>query len=1006
MLPSIISLALLPLLAQAQKPQYPPAFPPTPARPMIPATANYAPSVTPNVNDLTAPNAQSKCPGYTASNVKESDKGVTADLTMAGPACNVYGNDIEHLTLDVEYQSKERLAVRIFPKYLAPYNESLYMLSEYLTPLPSQEANASKSTSDLQFTWSNEPSFQFRISRTSSGEVIFDTYGSNIIFEDQFLELTTAMVPNYNIYGLAAYIHSFRLGNNFTQTFWNAYNLDNDQEIDVNGHDTHPMYLETRYGNGTSTSHGVYARNAHGQDWLLRNERVTYRTIGGSFDFYFLSGPTPKQAIAQYHTGIVGTPGMQPYWALGFHQVRWGYQNWTNLQDVIDLYAQQNIQLESVMSDLDYLLVDRIFTLNPGHYDLEPGREFLARLHANGQYWVPILDPNVYIPNPQNASDAYPTYDRGAALNAYVRKDNQSFYEGDEWPGYSVFLDAAPGTNGEKFWTDEIKRFHDLISFDGFWLDVADATSFCTGSCGTGNIANNPAHVPFALPGDPNTSIAVDYRYPEMFQITNASEAASASAAAASQSAAYPSTSATPTPVLGRTLPTPGVRNLTYPPYAINNFLPGHSLQKQVISPDATHNDGPYNSTEYELHNLYGHTSGNATYNALTTLYNGKRPFFILRSTFAGSGQFAGHWGGDTNSKWGNMYYGIPEALQMSIAGIPFFGVETCGFNGNSDEELCTRWMQLSAWYPMYRNHNNRNTIAQEAYIWATTAQSTRIIMNIRYSLLPYTYTLFHQAHTVGQTVLRALAWEFPDEPQLAAVETQFMSGPALLITPVLAPLATTVQGVFPGIAAGTVWYDFYDYQKVNATPGQNVTLDAPITHQPIHIRGGYIIPTQKPGNTTKTSRLNPWNIIVALDEESQASGTLFLDDGISLVQSATKTVDFRFTNDTFYAKPSGQYQDGNPLANITIAGYTGACPRSVCVTIGGRDCGSEASGVKASCDGKALYITGLETITKQAGGAWAEDLVVSLDGPSCGNKQWGQGGGNEGWWNHHEGGW
>lgn len=150
----------------------------------------------------------------------------------------------------------------------------------------------------------------------------------------------------------------------------------------------------------------------------------------------------------------------------------------------------------------------------------------------------------------------------------------------------------------QQFWTEQILAFHEKLDFDGFWLDVSDAVSFCTGSCGQGLIGENPIHVPFALPGDPNSSVAVDYEYPEMFNITNATEAASASAALASQSAAYPTPTYTPTPVLGRTLATPGVRNLTFPPYAINNFLDGHSLVKQVISPDATHNDGPYNSTE------------------------------------------------------------------------------------------------------------------------------------------------------------------------------------------------------------------------------------------------------------------------------------------------------------------------------------------------------------------------------------------------------------------------
>jgi alpha-glucosidase len=291
----------------------------------MPTSLNYAPSVTPNVLDTTAPNAQDVCPGYKASNVKETSDGLIADLTLAGNECNVYGNDISELVLSVEYQSKERLSVQITPKHLVPSNESLYILSPELTPKPMVVEGSSKNSSDLAFVWTNEPSFQFRVTRVSSGEVIFDTYGHKIVFEDQFLELVTNMVPDYNIYGLAASIHGFRLGNNWTQTFWNAYNLENDQEIDVNGHDTHPVYVETRYGeaNASSTSHGVYARNAHGQDWLLRADSLTYRTIGGSFDLYFLSGPTPKEVISQYQSGIVGTPGLQPYWALGFHQCRW-----------------------------------------------------------------------------------------------------------------------------------------------------------------------------------------------------------------------------------------------------------------------------------------------------------------------------------------------------------------------------------------------------------------------------------------------------------------------------------------------------------------------------------------------------------------------------------------------------------------------------------------------------------------------------------------------------------
>ncbi len=187
----------------------------------------------PNVQDPTAPDAQQLCPGYKASNVQHSSTGLTASLTLAGDPCNVYGVDVEDLTLSVEYQSKERLAVRIVPTYIASQNYSYYILDPTLVMYPNISSNASKAESDLKFTWSNTPSFSFRISRASTGETLFDTSGHVLVFEDQFLELATNMVPEYNVYCLGESLNSFRLGNSRTQTFWPSYNLNNDNVIDV-----------------------------------------------------------------------------------------------------------------------------------------------------------------------------------------------------------------------------------------------------------------------------------------------------------------------------------------------------------------------------------------------------------------------------------------------------------------------------------------------------------------------------------------------------------------------------------------------------------------------------------------------------------------------------------------------------------------------------------------------------------------------------------------------------
>ena len=157
----------------------------------------------PAIYDPTAPDAQAICPGYKASNIVNTAQGFTADLTIAGADCSAYGNDIHDLTLAVEWQAKERLSLKIYPKYLAPQNLTQYILSGSLTPEPVADGTTTSKTSNLNLTWTNDPSFQFQVSRVGSGEVIFDTYGHKIVYEDQFLELKTNMVDDYNVYGLA-----------------------------------------------------------------------------------------------------------------------------------------------------------------------------------------------------------------------------------------------------------------------------------------------------------------------------------------------------------------------------------------------------------------------------------------------------------------------------------------------------------------------------------------------------------------------------------------------------------------------------------------------------------------------------------------------------------------------------------------------------------------------------------------------------------------------------------
>lgn len=103
---------------------------------------------------------------------------------------------------------------------------------------------------------------------------------------------------------------------------------------------------------------------------------------------------------------------------------------------------------------------------------------------------------------------------------------------------------------------------------------------------------------------------------------------------------------------------------------------------------------------------------------------------------------------------------------------------------------------------------------------------------------------------------------------------------------------ATTVKGVFPGVGKGEVYYDWYTQTAVKAEAGKNTTIEAPLGHIPVYIRGGHVLPTQEPALTTRDSRKNPWGVLAALSLKGTASGSLYVDDGESQVQNATLYVE------------------------------------------------------------------------------------------------------------------
>ncbi|XP_076238484.1 lysosomal alpha-glucosidase [Calliopsis andreniformis] len=317
--------------------------------------------------------------------------------------------------------------------------------------------------------------------------------------------------------------------------------------------------------------------------------------------------------------------------------------------------------------------------------------------------------------------------------------------------------------------------------------------------------------------------------------------------------------------------------DLDYPPYVPN--VDGRLLSTKTLCMNAKQ----YLGFHYDLHNTYGTSEAIATNYALSKIRN-KRPFIISRSTWVGHGHYAGHWTGDVFSTWHDLKMSIPAILSLNFYQIPMVGADICGFNDNTTAALCNRWMQLGSFYPFSRNHNSDDTIEQDPVAMGELVVKSSIrALTVRYWLLPYLYTLFFRAHKFGETVARPLFFEFPNDSATYDIDTQFLWGKSLMIAPVLEDEQVKVDAYLPR----GLWYDLYTKASIFAT-GKKYTLDAPLDTIPLLIRGGSILPAQKPAATTTDSRKNGFELLITLDNDNKAEGELYWDDGDSL-DSVTK---------------------------------------------------------------------------------------------------------------------
>lgn len=360
------------------------------------------------------------CQGYQLTSAETLDGGIDGVLELIGN-CSAYGPDYNRLNLKVRYESDERLRVQIRDAdnqaHTVPTGTD-YSIGEWKEIADGASTNDS---SKLEFRWQENP-FSFSVVSKSNNVTIFDTSSAALIFEEQYLRLRTLLPENSHIQGLGQHNDNFTLPisqENYVRTIWarDSYGV----PTYTNLYGSHPVYINQITGENPS-AHGVFLLNSNGMDVKFPEggQFLEYNVLGGIFDLYFFAGPTPAEASKQY-VELIGKPAEAPYWALGFHQCRYGTNDVVEAAETVANYSAAQIPLETQWLDIDYMFQRWGMTLDENRFELAKMQYFVDQLKAKDQHLVMMINPSVASGREQDDVSNYEFLQNGIQQDVFMK---------------------------------------------------------------------------------------------------------------------------------------------------------------------------------------------------------------------------------------------------------------------------------------------------------------------------------------------------------------------------------------------------------------------------------------------------------------------------------------------------------------------------------------------------------------------------------------------------------
>ncbi|MBN1514959.1 DUF4968 domain-containing protein [Candidatus Sumerlaeota bacterium] len=152
------------------------------------------------------------------------------------------------------------------------------------------------------------------------------------------------------------------------------------------------------------------------------------------------------------------------------------------------------------------------------------------------------------------------------------------------------------------------------------------------------------------------------------------------------------------------------------------------------------------------------------------------------RSAWAGSQRYPLHWGGDAENTDSAMAATLRAGLSFGLCGFTYWSHDAGGFVGRAPRGLYRRWIAFAALTSHTRCHG-----APPREPWAYDEEfmdDFRRTMELKYTLMPYIYAQATASSAKGYPLLRALFFEFPDDPGAWQIDDEYMFGSDLLVAP------------------------------------------------------------------------------------------------------------------------------------------------------------------------------------------------------------------------------